>query len=574
MKNETGHLFHEKPKILLVDCSDECQATLRTSGWNSTTGTFGKPYTCKRSPDMFLVTNDSLALPGYQEQEIVIVDTACTTTGPGPEREVVEGIAEFWCGGQNGVIDPRPLLMVASRSAFDNILQHGGLFIVMLSKYYTLKYVRGTTGDIRRGIAERIDNSNRSFLGLLDEFRETAKSGREIRLDTANSLGQLLASYKDSITYETVLKHLDWTEYGKWTPIAWNKYQDEVAGLLRPGSGSGLVLLLPRIKDFHAILPRLLSEWATSEMPHLFPEHTTFKWIHRPEYELDQVTKLNRKRKTIRQDLEKAIKEIDKEIEKVQQENAYYYTLLNGTGEELVVAVIAALQKIGFEHVVNVDAERKEQNLANNLREDIRIEDRSPLLVVEVRGLSGLPSDEDLTQAEKHALMCTRELARTDVRALTIINHERNLSPQERDAKPFRDEMVKNAEDTESGLMTTWDLFRLLRSASQLGWKSEHLLEVFYEKGWIRPIPGHYSLVGLVKQVWTDKFGFLATETVSQGSRLAVETGDTYTELSADSLQVNGKSVASAGPGSKCGVRLARSSAMLKKGARVYIISI
>jgi len=574
MKNENSRLLYGKPKILLVDCSDKCQVALRTSGWNCTPGTFGGPYTCERSPSMFLVTNESLSLPGYQEQEIVIIDTACTASGPGPEREVVEGIKELWCGGQDGLIDPRPLLMAGSRSAFDNILQHGGLFIVVLSKRYAVKYFHGTSYDLQRGRLQGTDYSNRSFLGALDEFHETSNRGTEIHFDMANSLGRLLESSRDSMTYETTLNH--WGQYNraKWTPIAWNKYEEEIAGILQPASGNGLVLLLPQIKDFHVILPRLLSEWATSKMPHLFPEHTTFKWIHRPEYEIDEVIQLNTRRETIRQDFEKEIQEIGKEIEKVQQEYSYYYSLLNGTGEELVLAVIAALHEIGFEHVVNVDAERKEQNLANDLREDIRIEDRSPLLVVEVRGLSGLPSDEDLTQAENHALMCTRELARTDVLALTIINYERNLPPHERNAKPFRDEMVKNAEDTKSGLMTTWDLFRLLRSARQLRWQSEHLLESFYQKGWIRPIPGHYLLAGSVKQVWTDKFGFLATETVSQGSRLAVETGDTYAELSADSLQIDGKSVASVAPGSKCGVKLAGSSAMLKKGARVYIISI
>lgn len=574
MKNENSPVLYAKPKILLVDCSDKCQVALRTSGWNCTPGTFGGPYTCERSPSMFLVTNDSLNLPGYQEQEIVIVDTACTASGPGPEREVVEGIENFWCGGQDGLIDPRPLLMTASRSAFDNILQHGGLFIVVLSKRYAVNYFYGTRWHVQHGTPKRIDYSNRSFLGALDEFHESSNRGREIRFDTANSLGRLLASCKHSMTYETTLSHLDWPGHGKWTPIAWNKYQNEIAGILQPKSGGGLVLLLPQIEDFHVILPRLLSEWATSKVPHLFPEHTTFKWIHRPEYEIDEVIQLNTRREAIKQDFEKRLKEIDNDIEKAKQEHSYYYSLLNGTGEELVVAVIAALQEIGFEHVVNVDAERKEQNLANNLREDIRIEDRSPLLVVEVRGLSGLPSDEDLTQAEKHALMRSRELERTDVQALTIINYERNLPPRERNAKPFRDEMVRNAEDTKSGLMTTWDLFRVLRSTSQLGWQSEHLLEIFYQKGWIRPIPGHYSFAGLVKQLWTDKFGFLATKTVPEGSRLAVETGDTYAELSAESLQVDGKSVASAPAGSKCGVKLAGSSAMVKKGARVYIVSI
>jgi len=571
MENGGNHLLYEKPKILLVDCSDECLAALRTSGWNCTPGTFGRPYKCERSANVSLVTNDSLSLPGYQEQEIVVVDTARTAPGLATEREVIKGIQELWCGSQEALIDPRPFLMAASRRAFDNILQHGGLFIVLLSSHYEVKYFRGTTSDLRYGKANDVDHSNRSFLGALSELYETSMSGSEIRFDTSNSLGRLLASSGLPMTYETALKHENWHTHSEWTPIAWNKYGDELAGVLQLESASGLVLLLPRISDFHVVLPRILSEWATDKLPGLFPEHTAFGWIHRPEYELTEVACLKRKRESTKRDLEKAVREIDDEIERAQEDHAHYHTLLTGTGGRLVDAVIAALREVGFARVIDVDAEQAGQNLADDLREDIRIEDRSPLLVADVRGLTGLPSDEDLTQAEKHALMRTRKLNRTDVQALTIINHERNLPPRERIASPFRDEMVRNAEDTQAGLMTTWDLFRLLRSASELGWEPEHLLGVFYRYGWIQPVPEHYSLAGSVERLWKDAFGFVPTQTVAQGSRLAVETGDTYIEFPAESLQIDGTPVTEAAPGSECGVAYTGSSSEIKKGARVYI---
>ena len=60
-----------------------------------------------------------------------------------------------------------------------------------------------------------------------------------------------------------------------------------------------------------------------------------------------------------------------------------------------------------------------------------------------------------------------------DVKPLTIVNHQRNLPPHDRNPNPYREEIIGNAKQTRLGLMTTWDIFRLLRNKERLGWSNE-----------------------------------------------------------------------------------------------------
>jgi len=572
MKEEDRPLY-EKPRILLIDCSEECQEVLREAGWNCSVGTFGTPYLCERSSNLHLVTGDSASLPDCEEQEIVIIDTAITPPGGGPDRSPGKGVAEFWQSGAEGMIDPCLLTMNSERSAFDNILEHGGLFVIVLAEYRHAEYLYGSDYKVRYGQSKKLSRSNRGFLSVLDDFEETICRGREVVFDRSSSLGRLLATAHGSVRYETVLEYKDWREHGNWSPIACNKYGKDVGGILRPLHRQGFVLLLPHLESLHLILPRILTDWAIELVPGLFPEHTASGWLHRSEYELAEVLALKSKRKDIEREFSEVIGKVDSEIERARTRNAHLPVLLNGTGDELVRAVIAALRELGFKRVIDVDEKRKTENCEHDLREDIRIEDESPLLVVDVRGLSGLPSDEDLTQAEKHALMCMRELHRTDVQALTFINSERNLPPLERNPRPFRDEMVDNAKDTDSGLMTTWDLFRLLYSARAHGWKPEHLLGVLYRHGRIDPVPEHYSPIGKVERLWKNAVGVIPSKVVSKGDRIAIAIGHAYVEFIAESIQVDDLSVETAPPGSNCGIEYIDAISAFAKGTVVYMVA-
>ena len=356
-----------------------------------------------------------------------------------------------------------------------------------------------------------------------------------------------------------------------WIPLARNKFGDCVAGLLVRDNPQTCLIMLPQMPEIHSILEDLVGNWCVQLRPKLFPFHQGSSWLHTPRYELPQVTHLYHDIERTKEEAETQVAKLQEQIKEIRAENDDWYTLLNGTGDELVGAVIRSLAKLGFKEVVDVDAQARAEGNDRNLREDIQIRDRSPVLVVDVKGITGCPEDAEATQSEKHALMRSKEF-QGDVKPLTIINPERNLPPHDRNPNPYREEIIGNAIQTGLGLMTTWDVFRLLRNKEGLGWTNDVVTQVFYRTGRIEPVPAHYIEIGNIVHVWKNAFGVVPNQPIEVGNRLAVETGDLYEELIAESLQVDDTAVDEAPAESNCGVACESASSRFKNGMRVFLI--
>jgi len=81
------------------------------------------------------------------------------------------------------VIDPRPLVMGDYQSAFDQILQHGGLFIVIAAPKEPVTYSFGAIGYNNTLEAKNHSiRTNYSFLKELDQVSLAQASGNELRV--------------------------------------------------------------------------------------------------------------------------------------------------------------------------------------------------------------------------------------------------------------------------------------------------------------------------------------------------------------------------------------------------------
>jgi len=565
---------YPKPKILMIDMPLAWASVLRKAGYKVSLGTFGTPYRVEPSDGFSLVPFESYSLPNCEEQEIVIADSA----RPKPVDELPhqapgEGVDALWQSNETGVIDPRPYVMGRASGSFDRIQQHGGLFVVFISRRYTVRYVVGSASRYR-GLTQKKnhDLSNWSFLSRLDSFESRERMGEEISFHReAGELALLLERGANNARYTTTLEVAAYLQEG-WSPLARNKYGEVVAGFLLGEGKKGDVLILPQMPEAHEILLELVEAWLAQWNPALFPHLEGARWVHRPEYEIPQVVQLHEEIEDTRKEAEDRVEELKQQAKSIRQGNQDWYTLLRGTGEELVGAAIRSFERLGFKDVVDVDAQAREEGEEHTLREDVQIHDRSPVLIIEVKGIRGCPDDDEARQAQKHAIMRMREWDRIDVQPLTIINHQRHLPPHDRDQQAYRDEIVRNAEDTGLGLMTTWDLWRILRNKDTLGWPDEAVEAVFYRTGRIEPIPDHYLLIGKIVHVWAKAFGIVPSRAIRTGVTLAVETGDTFEELKAESLQVEGEPVQEAPAHSDCGVGCTSASERLREGMRVFLV--
>jgi hypothetical protein len=563
---------YAKPRILLIDMPQECERVLREAGYNVSVGTFGVPYSVEPSDKACFVSLETCRLPDYEEQEIIIANTACPEpNADAPPSEPGAGVDAHWQDAASGQIDPRPLSMHMTRRDFQRILDNGGIFIVFLSGRYRVEYIYGRRRYSEIRCKETLTSSNWRFLDLLESFERQHRRGDEIEfLGNIRTLRDLLKRGSAGARYACVLQP-DYHYRDNWLPLAKNKYGEDVAGLLFFHKPRGSVLLLPQMPNAHNILVRLLEDFCTVLSPKLFPEFEGSRWIHRGEYEIPGIMQLRKEIEKIQDDAAQRIKELEEEIGRVQDAKSDWYTLLNGTGEELVGAVIRTLQRFGFTQVVDVDQEAKQRGEDRSLREDIQIRDKSPVLIIDVKGVTGHPEDAEATQSEKHALMRAEEFG-GKVKALTIINHQRNIPPHDRDQQAYRREMIDNAVRTHLGLMTTWDVFRLLRNKESLGWPDDVLTPVFYRTGRIEPIPEHYVEIGTIVHVWQKAFGIVPSQPVTRNATLGIEVGHLFVEVVAKSLQVDGRDVQEAPAGSNCGIAFENAARSLCEKMRVFLV--
>lgn len=565
---------YPKPKILLIDVRANCANALTAAGYAVTTGSFGSNYRVNQSAEYKYVPLETASLPNCGEQEVVIVDLSPPTTTLLPTEEPGDGVQTFWQSAKHGVISPRQLMMRRARELLDKVFKHAGLFVVLAHQRQIDEYLY-TAGRQYSGLdphGERWQQSNWSFLSEMNDVEVENEHGYEVTFLT-NNLSNLLRKGSESIEYHC---SFNWPSYRNnecWIPLARNKYGKTVAALYAPKDRGQFLLILPQMPELHSILVELVQNVFAIWRPSLFPHVEGAKWVHRSEYELPRVIEIEKIIDRIESDAKEQVEKLRAEMSEARDTNRDWYTLLRGTGEELVHAVIRALRSLGFTQVVDVDCEQREKGNENNLREDIQIHDRSPVLVVDVKGVNGKPDDDESRQAEKHATMRIREWKRVDVQGLSIINHERHLPPRDRDQTAYRDEIIKNAQDTHLGLMTTWDLFKLMRNVEKLHWHCDVVLPIFYRVGRIDPVPQHYQPVGKVVGLWDKAFGIIPTSEVRVGDCLAVEDGESFVEIKVESLNVDDKTVEVALPSSNCGVAFANASKALRRNARVFKIA-
>ena len=579
-ESTTPKYFH--PRIILIDIEEQALLDLQAQGYNVCSGSFGTPYRVQKSDKLSPVLMETGILPDCTEQEIVIIDlnTGKPLTQSRGEKVTTDGQNDWWVRSTTGIIDPRPRLMDRVRELFDRILSHNGVFIIFADEQnsQTVHWAAiNQYGNLALTDAKKLYVHNWCFLeSLLTQLHVDDDSGQEITvLHNDTPISNVLWKHCEGASFSCTLR--PWGLGDRWITLAENKYGQAVAGAVRAHTESdkptGLVLVFPQLQNKTAFILDLLKNVLPDLSPHLFPDHEGARWVHRPEYELPKVLEKIGEIEQVQQAANARVAELERAIEQKQGSESYWYDLLTGTGDTLVAAVKRTLELLGFSVVVDMDQEIEEAGTTEQKREDLQIRDTSPLLLVEVKGLTGIPKDADALQVWKYLSPRMKELEQFDIKGLSIVNHQRNIPPLERD-EPFRDDILVNARD-KFGLLTTWDLFRLLRSFVKNDWEHEQVRELFYQDGRIQPVPTHYSMIGVVEKFYKKVPAVIVpieTGQVQMGDRIAFELPVEFYEQTVDSLQLNDNAVDQVTHGEVAGIRTDLSSEQLKPGIRVFRI--
>ncbi len=571
---------YEHPKILLLDLDDDVVSALADRGFNAVAGSLGTPYTIKPQQG-FVPVNRACSLPfDFKEFEIIVIDLHYNLDRTASRQSAnveVDSVKYMTVSAEDGYVNPRIINGYAVRPDFNRILNAGGVFIVFAHALEAQNFRVYDESSMYLERPEKLDNY--SFLSV------TANSiligdghGVEMTLsDNAarnSALGIHLAGHLGTATYSCTVRpshNID----NEWITLLQNKYEEPVAGLLLPqDDGQGCLLVLPNIKDKVSLLTYLIEEYLPGVAPRLFPEYEQASWAHLPEYELPEIRSLKEEIAGIQDRAKSEVAALEQQIQGELEANKYLFDLVRGTGDELVDAVQKSLSVLGFSNIVDVDQQLRNDGINRQNREDLQIRDNEPILIVEVKGVSGLPTYDDALAVERYVVLRTREWDRTDVRGLSIINHQRNLPPLDRDnAAPFRQEIVEVAAVQSIGLFTAWDLHRLVRSFLKNQWEHRHIRDLFYGSCRIDPVPKHYAYVGVVEK-YIEKLGVVGIKvdgtTFRLGDRLAFELPVIFEEQICESLQHDNQTIGTAEFGMVVGLKTNLSKQQARPGVRVF----
>ncbi len=574
---------YKKPKITLIDLLAPLGDQLSAAGYNITVGTFGCPYKVKKGDGFFPVIVKA-SVPNYAEQEIVVIDLTPPKTAEGPTGEKVTANDEpdWYVKASIGTIDPRPRVMTLLRNSSDRILKSGGVFVIFAEAKLRQPIVLAAENRFRQLDVNRdIDEDNWSILTLLSQIylNVCTDHGTEILVsEGSNLLIRFLDRHLKGSTFSATLHpYYPLTEEGYgpiFLPLATSKFGDIVAAVLLPRkNGKGLVLILPQLEDKQAAILDLIQTVFPEIVPELFPDHEGGRWVQREEYEHSSILVRKADQLEVQRKANQEVSRLEQEIAAERESFGFLHGLLTKSGNALVLDVKRALEFIGFQKVVDVD---EVDDAEVNKQEDLQILDQSPSLLLEIKGLAGMPTEGDTLQVTKYVLRRIRQWNQTDVTGLSLVNHQRNLPALERDhANAFTNAQIQDAKQNGTGLMTTWDLFRLVRGMVRWGWPSETVKNVLYGQGQLSRLPSHYTVVGSVAHYWTEQRVIsidITGHLLRVGDRAGYLFADGFFEEEVTSLQVDKKSVREANPAQRVGMKTALERREVPVGTVVYCV--
>ena len=561
------NIFKPKPDILLIDLPDEVFKKLKSEGFNVTNGSFGSPYNVQRSYCFSQVVGEE-SLPLISEQDIVIIDLEGTDVLKEPEGESEiydDDIKDYYCCQEAGWIDPRPKNMQKYKNKFDRILRFGGFYIIIAEPRYSLDFYYATLNDYGTPMGEQLDIDNWSFLSILDSIYIESDEGREIY-----HVSDILKDYISETKYNSVFSP-NVNIKDDFHCLIKNKFDKCVSCLITSEDSKlkGNILILPSMSITPTLIINLLNEVLPMLSPHLFP-NIEGKWVERPEYELEPITRYKIQIEEILHNANNEVSLINKQIENEKNKFEFIHGIITSTGDDLVEYIEEYLSYISFDYVENVD----KLNENNFKQEDLRINDNSVKLLVEIKGPSTLTKDNDIMQLVKYITRRRKEWKTFDVNGVLIINHQKNIPPLERNNNSvFTELQIKDAIEQDIGLITTWDLFLLIKGMMQYKWDPEVIRELFYETGKISNIPTHYKFIGKIC-AYIKKDNILGIDITSGnlaiGEKIGYITSNGFLEENIESLQLENKNVEDVMKGHKVGIKTKFNESQFTIGLNVY----
>ena len=555
--------FQETPRILLIDLKEPDSSLLRSRGFNCTSGTLGKqvevPKESRNDEHICLLNHDFP--PNLHEFNILVANLRNVETVPDDPSDdqptYVKGRDTVAIRSRypQTIFDPRSFSSAILASSLSCFIDKTAIIIVFATRKEEMSYdfVRIT----ERGI-ESIRESTYNIYSFIEGLRfpfSTNVFGEETHIapGISTDFGRLIARHNEEALYYITFNHdTEWDSQqdrrvNRITFVPLMLSSDNRIVAYADYDSRTSIFVFPDIRRKGEFLVELFETVLPAYAPELFPYSTRFAWLADAKYQLPNEESLKAEKRRVEEEYSKKLAELDKSLHDNYQKYSWLHDLLTETGGPLVKAVERYFNWLGFPEVINVDEENAELK-----EEDLRVELEKGLLVVEVKGIGGTSTDSDCSQISKIRYRKGKERGTYDVYGLYIVNHQLNLSAQDRAHPPFSGQQIEDAKNDERGLLTTYELFKLYFYIQNNFITKEAAKASLLEYGLVSFTPSNAILVGSPLEIlYNGTVVILKLDNlqISKGVDLIITEPHCFRRVQIIDIQINGKSVTQAASG-------------------------
>lgn len=307
----------------------------------------------------------------------------------------------------------------------------------------------------------------------------------------------------------------------------------------------GYELILPLCHDREVVAEKILTEIMPRVLPDIVPESKLFSWMNDACFKTPQEIEIEKQKEILLEDYLKEKKNLDNKIKEIKQANKFLTDILMETGDNLVAAVCKYMKWLGFISVEKIDGTEEIK------REDIQICDGNDLFIIEVKGIGGTSTDAECAQVGKHRRKREKENRDKDIYPLYIVNHQRYISPRNRENPPFSKDQIDYAIVDERGLLTTWQLYQQYQLIEKGIFTKDETRIALKGSGLISLIPSNIKLVGTVTEYFKKPKASILTisQDIKRNDELLCFKDGAWIKGTVQSIQLNDSPVENASHG-------------------------
>jgi hypothetical protein len=539
------------PQIIYFNVRDEDKNALNSFPYNIDFRSYGHKVKLENQPGYgsYCLVNHNIP-KNVHEYDIFIFDMCNEIIKDYNQEEhqrtriPTEDESYIFCSHPQNIFDPIPLSGIELKPILLKKSEKPSILILFAGQRQEVKYDFAHKTKQGAHTFNTGTLSNYSFFPINFPFYQNKYGKSFIFNDTIKGtvIGNILYKYIKSSEYHIVFYQMTVRPdrgYQKindkrFLPFFFNSDNEIIAfGYLNKKQW---ILVLPDIKDKAGIISDLITEYCPAITPELFPDNQIHAWKNEEKYFLPKHRELIIQKSDIEKEYHEKTNELDKKIEENKQCYAFLHDILTETGEKLVIAVIKYLEYLGFDTVKNMDEIQPQKK-----EEDIQILLKEGLVILEVKGIGGKPSDSDCSQISKIRHRRCKERSDFNVDAICLINHQRHIPPSEREKNPFTIDQINDAQSDDRSLLTTLELYKIYPLLENGLINKDDVRRAFTRKGLIDFIDGLLTELGIAEEVYKDGYVTilnLSNNDISKGDMLITEYHGNYQIAMIESIQV------------------------------------